>query len=71
MHLTVKKINGEQYVRTVTDKSGSVIWQSKPQYYIYLNEVVMTREQMTALIEQMKKLPSFNIVSVENEFDYD
>ena len=68
MKLFVKKLNNEKYKRYITDLSGNPIWEDKDQYYLYQGLVTMDSERMTDLIEQMKQLPFWNIVEVENDF---
>jgi hypothetical protein len=68
MKLLVKKIPGGKYVRTIVDTHGNEIWNGGEQYYIYMGETVMTNEAMLDLINQMKQLPFWNIVDIENDF---
>jgi hypothetical protein len=68
MKLFVKKLNNEKYKRYITDLNGNPIWEDKEQYYLYQGIVTMDSERMTDLIEQMKQLPFWNIVEVENDF---
>lgn len=69
MILKVKKINDTQYVREVYDLRGNLVWTSGNQYYIYDGMEVMNSIKMLELIEQMKGLPVFNIIEVQNDFD--
>lgn len=69
MILKVKKINDTQYVREVYDLRGNLVWAGSAQYYIYQGLEVIDENRMNELIEQMKQLPSFNIVGVQNDFD--
>lgn len=68
MKLFVKKLDSEKYKRYITDLNGNPIWEDKDQYYLYQGLVTMDSERMTDLIEQMKQLPFWNIVEVENDF---
>lgn len=68
MKLFVKKLDSEKYKRYITDFNGNPIWEDKEQYYLYQGLVTMDSERMTDLIEQMKQLPFWNIVEVENDF---
>jgi len=68
MKLTVKKIDHEKYRRTITNLEGSLIWDGGEQFYVFQDLEVMNAERMHDLIEQMKKLPFWNIVEVENDF---
>ena len=68
MKLFVKKIDSEKYKRYITDLNGNPIWEDKEQYYLYQGLVTMDSERMNDLIEQMKQLPFWNIVEVENDF---
>lgn len=68
MKLSVKKIDNKKYRRTITDLNGNLIWEDKEQYYLYQGLVTMDSKRMTDLIEQMKQLPFWNIVEVENDF---
>ena len=68
MKLFVKKLDSEKYKRYITDLNGNPIWEDKEQYYLYQGLVTMDSERMTDLIEQMKQLPFWNIVEVENDF---
>lgn len=69
MILKVNKINDTQYVREVYDLHGNLVWSGGNQYYIYDGMEVMNNDKMLELIDQMKRLPSFNIVEVQNDFD--
>ena len=68
MKLTVKKIDHEKYRRTISNLEGSLIWDGGEQFYVFQDLEVMNAEKMHDLIEQMKKLPFWNIVEVENDF---
>jgi len=68
MKLFVKKIDSEKYKRYITDLNGNPIWEDKDQYYLYQGLVTMDSERMNDLINQMKQLPYWNIVEVENDF---
>ena len=68
MILKIKKINDTQYVREIYDLRGNLVWTGGNQYYIYEGLEVMNAEKILDLIEQMKKMPSFNIVEVVNDF---
>lgn len=68
MKLFIKKINSEKYKRTITDLNGNLIWDGGEQYYVYQDMVVMDSDKMNDLINQMKNLPFWNIVEVENDF---
>ena len=68
MKLLVKKLDDTKYKRTITDLDGNLIWEDKEQWYVYDNIVVMDAVRMSDLINQMKQLPFWNIVEVENEF---
>lgn len=68
MKLFVKKLDSEKYKRYITDLNGNPIWEDKEQYYLYQGLVTMDSYRMTDLIEQMKQLPFWNIVEVENDF---
>jgi hypothetical protein len=68
MKLFVKKIDSEKYKRTITDLQGNLIWDGGEQFYVYQNMVTMDKERMNNLITQMKQLPFWNIVEVENDF---
>lgn len=68
MKLFIKKINSEKYKRTITDLNGNLIWDGGEQYYVYQDMVVMDSDKMNDLINQMKQLPWWNIVEVENDF---
>ena len=68
MKLFVKKIDSEKYKRYITDLNGNPIWEDKEQYYLYQGLVTMDSERMNDLINQMKQLPYWNIVEVENDF---
>lgn len=68
MILKVKKINDTQYVREVYDLRGNLVWTGGNQYYVYHGLEVMDEQKMNELIDQMKQLPSFNIVEVQNDF---
>ena len=68
MKLFVKKIDSEKYKRYITDLNDNPIWEDKEQYYLYQGLVTMDSERMNDLINQMKQLPYWNIVEVENDF---
>lgn len=68
MKLFVKKIDSEKYKRYITDLNGNPIWEDKEQYYLYQGLVTMDSERINDLIDQMKQLPYWNIVEVENDF---
>lgn len=68
MILKIKKINDTQYVREIYDLRGNLVWTGGNQYYVYEGLEVMNAERILDLIEQMKKIPSFNIVEVVNDF---
>jgi hypothetical protein len=68
MKLFVKKISSNKYVRTIKDMNGLEIWNGGEQYYIYMGDVVMDNQKMSDLINQMKQLPYWNIVEIENDF---
>jgi hypothetical protein len=68
MKLQVKKLDDSKYKRTITDLDGNLVWDGGEQWYVYNNMVVMTPDQMQDLINQMKQLPFWNIVEVENDF---
>jgi glycosylphosphatidylinositol transamidase (GPIT) subunit GPI8 len=68
MKLSVKKIDHEKYRRIITNLEGSLIWDGGEQFYVFQDLEVMNAERMHDLIEQMKKLPFWNIVEVENDF---
>jgi hypothetical protein len=68
MKLSVKKISSDKYVRTITDMDGLEIWNGGEQYFIYMGDIVMDNERMLQLINQMKQLPFWNIVDIENDF---
>lgn len=68
MKLLVKKLDDTKYKRTITDLDGNLIWEDKEQWYVYNGDIVMDTQKMNDLINQMKKLPFWNIVEVENEF---
>ena len=68
MKLFVKKTDSEKYKRYITDLNGNPIWEDKEQYYLYQGLVTMDSERMNDLINQMKQLPYWNIVEVENDF---
>lgn len=68
MKLFVKKIDNEKYKRHITDLNGNLIWEDKEQYYVYQGLTTMDSQRMNDLIEQMKQLPFWNIVEVENDF---
>jgi hypothetical protein len=67
MRLKIIKLNDTQYKRVIEDLNGNEIWNGSEQYYVYDNVVVMTNDNLLELIEQMKKLPVWNIVEVINE----
>ena len=69
MKLSVKKINDTQYRRYITDLNGNLIWDGGAQYYVYDNMIVMNSSRMNDLIVQMKRLPCWNIVEIENDFN--
>ena len=66
MRLKIIKLNDTQYKRVIEDLNGNEIWDSGEQYYVYDEIVVMTNDNLLELIEQMKKLPIWNIVEVIN-----
>jgi len=68
MKLLVKKLDDTKYKRTITDLDGNLIWEDKEQWYVYNGDIVMDTQKMNELINQMKQLPFWNIVEVENEF---
>jgi len=68
MILKVKKLDDARYVREVYDRQDNLIWSGGIQYYVYDGIEVMNTTKMTDLIEQMKKLPTFNILEVINDF---
>ena len=68
MILSVKKINDTKYMRSITDMEGNEIWNGGEQYYIFDNTIVMNKTAMNNLINQMKKLPHWNIVKVISDF---
>jgi len=68
MKLFIKKLNNEKYKRYITDLNGNPIWEDKEQYYVYQGLAIMDFQKMNDLIEQMKRLPVWNIVEVENDF---
>lgn len=68
MKLSVKKISGDKYVRTITDMNGNEIWNGGEQYYVYMGDIVMNNERMSDLINQMQQLSFWNIVEIENDF---
>lgn len=68
MKLSVKKISSDKYVRTISDMDGLEIWNGGEQYFIYMGDIVMDNERMSQLINQMKQLPFWNIVDIENDF---
>jgi hypothetical protein len=68
MKLLVKKLDNSKYKRTITDLDGNLVWDGGEQWYVYNDMVVMTPDQMQDLINQMKQLPFWNIVEVENDF---
>ena len=68
MILKIKKINDTQYVREIYDLRGNLVWTGGNQYYVYEGLEVMNAERILDLIEQMKIMPSFNIVEVDNDF---
>ncbi len=68
MILKVRKINDTQYVREIYDLRGNLVWTGGDQYFVYDGLEVMNRQRMDELIEQMKKIPMFNIVEVQNDF---
>lgn len=68
MKLFVKKIDSEKYKRTITDLQGNLIWDGGEQFYIFQGRITMDKERMDNLITQMKQLPFWNIVEVENDF---
>jgi hypothetical protein len=68
MVLKVKKINDTQYTREIYNMDGDLVWSGGNQYYKYDGMEVMDTQRMSELIEQMKKLPAWNIVQVENDF---
>jgi hypothetical protein len=68
MKLLVKKLDDTKYKRTITDLDGNLIWEDKEQWYVYNDDVVMDAARMSDLINQMKQLPFWNIVEVENDF---
>jgi hypothetical protein len=69
MRLIIKKLDESTYTREVYDMSGTLIWSSSKQYYVYEGMIVMDRDRMKELIEQMKNTGKFNIVSIENDFE--
>jgi len=68
MKLSIKKLDNEKYKRTITDLEGNLVWDGGEQYYIYQGLTTMNSDKMLDLIEQMKGLPFWNIVEVENDF---
>ena len=68
MKLSVKKISGDKYVRTITDMNGNEIWNGGEQYYVYMGDIVMNNERVSDLINQMQQLSFWNIVEIENDF---
>jgi hypothetical protein len=68
MILKIRKIDDARYTREVYDKQEKLLWSGGLQYYIYEGLEVMNAEKILDLIEQMKKIPSFNIVEVVNDF---
>lgn len=68
MKLLVKKLDETKYKRTIIDLDGNLIWEDKEQWYVYNGDIVMDSQRMNDLINQMKKIPFWNIVEVENEF---
>ena len=68
MKLSVKKISGDKYVRTITDMNGNEIWNGGEQYYVYMGDIVMNNERMSDLINQMQQISFWNIVEIENDF---
>jgi len=67
MRLKIIKLNDTLYKRVIEDLNGNEIWNSGEQYYVYDGIVVMTNDNLLELIEQMKKLPVWNIVEVIND----
>lgn len=68
MKLFVKKIDSDKYKRYITDLNGNPIWDGGEQYYVYQGMEVMDQQKIDDLINQMKQLPWWNIVEVENDF---
>ena len=68
MILKVKKLDDTRYTREVYDRQDNLVWSGGIQYYIHDGLEVMNAARMTDLIEQMKKLPTLNIVEVINDF---
>lgn len=68
MKLLVKKLDDLKYKRTITDLSGNLIWDGGEQFYVFEDKITMDAEKMDNLITQMKQLPFWNIVEVENDF---
>lgn len=68
MILLVKKLDESKYKRTITNLDGNIIWNGGEQWYVYDNAIVMDTQKMNELINQMKQLPCWNIVEVENDF---
>jgi hypothetical protein len=69
MILKVKKISDSQYVREIYDFEDNLLWTGGDQYFMFEGMVVMNKEKMSELIEQMCSLPFFNIIKIENDFD--
>jgi len=69
MRLEVRKIDNENYTRTITDLQGNLIWHGGQQKYVYDGSVIMSAQQMRELVLQMKSLPCWNIVEVINDFE--
>jgi hypothetical protein len=69
MILKVKKVNDTQYVREIYNLEGVLVWSGGMQYYIYENSEVMNSQKMSELIQQMKRISAWNIVTIENDFE--
>ena len=69
MILKVKKISDSQYVREIYDVEDNLLWTGGDQYFLFEGMVVMNKEKMSELIDQMRNLPFFNIIKIENDFD--
>jgi hypothetical protein len=68
MKLKIKKINDSIYRRTIHDSDDNEIWSGGDQKYMLDGMLLIDANRINDLIEQMRKMPQWNIVEVENDF---